>query len=323
MKLAYTLLLAASLFAQAPSALDKPTLDKYLRHLLLYPKEAVVTIADPVPSDVPGMLEVKVTATLGQAGEARSYYVTKDGSKILEGRAYDIGQNPFKRELDRLKTDFRPSMGTAGAPVVMVLFTDFQCPYCQKEADEIRKNLLTAFPTQVRLYFMDFPLTKIHPWAMDAALTGRCVFNQNALTFWEYHDWVFGAQKDLTEANFKEKRNEWLKSKEFDPAKIDQCMQSPAAIKPVETSMQMAADLGVQSTPTIFINGRKLGGAVPFANLKQIIEAEIGYQSTAKNAGENCCSLPGFSPIPQQGNPVLPQIVPARPKSAPKAAPKK
>lgn len=312
MRIALSLLCAAGLFAQAPSALHKPTLEKYLRHLLLYPPEATVTIADPKPSDVPGLLEIKLTATLGQAGEARSYYVTKDGSKLLEGRAYDIGQNPFKRELDRLKTDFRPSMGTAGAPVVMVLFTDFQCPFCQKEADEIRKNLLTTFPAQVRLYFMDFPLVKIHPYAMDAALTGRCVFNQNALTFWEYHDWAFAKQSELNDKNFKEKRNEWLVSKQLDPAKIDACMQSPAAIKAIESSMQMGADLGVQSTPTIFINGRKLGGAVPFANLKQIIEAEIGYQSTAKNAGENCCSLPGFSPIPQQGNPVLPQIVPKK-----------
>lgn len=312
MRFALSLLCAAGLFGQAPSALHKPTLEKYLRHLLLYPPEATVTIADPKPSDVPGLLEIKMTATLGQAGEARTYYVTKDGSKILEGRSYDIGQNPFKRELEKLKTDFRPSMGTAGAPVVIVLFTDFQCPYCQKEADEIRKNLLTAFPTQVRLYFMDFPLVKIHPYAMDAALTGRCVFNQNALTFWEYHDWAFAKQSELNEKNFKEKRNEWLVSKQLDPAKIDACMQSPAAIKAIESSMQMAADLGVQSTPTIFINGRKLGGAVPFANLKQIIEAEIGYQSTAKNAGENCCSLPGFSPIPQQGNPVLPQIVPQK-----------
>jgi protein-disulfide isomerase len=307
-------LFVAAAFAQAPAGIgvDKLVLEKYIRHLLLYPPEAQVVVDAPQPSEVPGLLQVKITATLGQAGETRTYYVTADGSKIIEGRSYDLGQNPFKRELDLLDTRFRPSIGTAGAPVVIVLFTDFQCPYCQKEADEIRKNLLTAFPTQVRLYFMDFPLTSIHKYAMDAALSGRCVFNRDALAFWEFHDWVFAKQSELSETNFKQKRNEWLVSKSIDPSAIDQCMGSPGTIKAIDTSIKLGRDLGVQSTPTLFVNGRKLGGALPFANLKQIIEAEIGYQATARNAGENCCTLPAPSPIPQQDNPVLPRIVPKK-----------
>ncbi len=296
--------------AQTKSALDKKTLETYVRHLNLYPAGVTIVIGDPKPSEVDGLLEVGITASMGQASESRSYLVSKDGSRLLEGRVYDIAQNPFKKELDTLKTDFRPSMGTPGAPVVIALFSDFQCQYCQKEAEALRKDLLKAFPTQVRVYFMDFPLTQIHPWAMKAALAGRCVFNQNALAFWEYHDWIFSKQAEITEANFQQKRDEFLKSKAMDPAAIDRCAAGPAAMKAIQASMDQARKLGVQSTPTLFVNGRKLGGYVPFDNLKAIVEMEIGYQATTKNAGEACCTLPAPGLLQPGANPILPAITP-------------
>ncbi|MBM3738500.1 MAG: hypothetical protein FJW39_22190 [Acidobacteria bacterium] len=305
-------LLPLLLMAQAPkSALDKPTLAAYVRHLMLYPAAVNLAVGDPAPSDVPGLLEVSITATMGQASEVRKFLVSKDGTRILQAEVYNVAQNPFKPNLDRIKTDFRPSFGTPGAPVVVALFSDFQCGYCKQEGEALRKELTKTFPTQVRVYFMDFPLEQIHPWAREAALTGRCIFNQNALTFWDYHDWAFAKQADLTEINFKEKRNEFLKSKSLDPAAIDRCIQGPAAVKALQASVQQARDLGVNSTPTMFVNGRKLGGYVPWANLKQIIEIEIGYQATANNAGEKCCTMPALSPFPAS-NPVLPPITPKK-----------
>jgi protein-disulfide isomerase len=300
--------LVALLWSQQKSALDKKTLEAYVRHLQLYPEGVKIAISDPKPSEVPGLVEVTTTATLGQASEQRSYFVSRDGSRIIEGTAYAIAQNPFKKNLDRLKTEFRPSFGTPGAPVVVAMFSDFQCSFCKQEAEAVRRELLKAYPTQVRAYFLDFPLTQIHPWSMDAALAGRCVFNQDALAFWDYHDWAFAKQAELTVENFKARRDEFLKSKSMDPAAIDRCVAGPAAKKAVDAAVQMGRDLGVNSTPTLFVNGRKLGGYVPWENLRQIIGLEVGYQATANNAGEKCCSLPAPSAIPTQPNPMLPQF---------------
>ena len=160
------------------SALDKATLEAYVRHLSVWGPQIKVEIGDPKPSPLPGMLEVNVHASAGAASQDEILYVSKDGQKIVRGMVFDVKENPFKADLDKLKTDLQPSFGTPGAPVVLVLFSDFECPYCKEEAKVLRTNLLSAYPKQVRLYFKDFPLEQIHPWAKPAAIAGRCVFKQ-------------------------------------------------------------------------------------------------------------------------------------------------
>jgi len=295
--------------APAPrkSAFDKAAFEAYIRHLLLYPKEVKVTVGDPRPSEVPNLLEVSTRAEAGQASEERTFLVSKDGSKIIRGEVFDINENPFKKDLDRLKTELNPSMGTPGAPVVIALFSDFQCQYCKQEGEALRRDLLKTFPTQVRVYFKDFPLTQIHPWAMPAAVAGRCVFRQKPAAFWDFHDWAFARQSELTEQNFDARFDEFARTKGLDTAVLKACREGGTARREVERSMAEGRALGVTSTPTLFINGRKIGGYLPFENLKQIVEFEANYQSTARNAGEACCTLQGPGLLNPPANPVIPK----------------
>src|SRR5262249_43492866 len=180
-----------------PTALDKATLEAYVRHLFVWGSQIKVEISNPKPAPLPGMLEVNVHATAGPATQDEVFYVSKDGQKIVRGTVYDVKENPFKADLDKLKTEFQPSYGTSGAPVVLALFSDFQCPYCKEEAKMLRANLLSAFPKQVHAYFLDLPLEQIHPWAKAAAIAGRCIFKQNSDAFWQYHDWVYDHQTEI------------------------------------------------------------------------------------------------------------------------------
>jgi hypothetical protein len=145
------------------SALDKPTLEAYLRHLWVLDPQMSMTIADPQPSELPGFQDVKVKIAMGPQSQEVALMVSKDGAKVLQASVWDINSNPFKKDIDKLKTQFEPSIGTPGATVVIVAFSDFQCPYCKEEAQMLRKNLLAAFPTQVRLYFKTFPLERPAP----------------------------------------------------------------------------------------------------------------------------------------------------------------
>src|ERR1035438_1225653 len=164
--------------ADAPqkSAFDKPKMEAYVRHLYVLQPQLTVTIGDPKPSAMPGFKEVRVRIAQGAQSQEVSLYVSNDGKKIVQGIVYDIASNPFKPEFDKLKTQFQPALGTAGAPVAIVVFSDLECPHCKGEAEMIRKNLIQNYPTQVRLYFKDYPLEGIHPWAKPAAMAGRCVF---------------------------------------------------------------------------------------------------------------------------------------------------
>ncbi len=279
------------------SALDKPTLEAYVRHLFVWGPTIKVEIADPKPAPLAGMLEVDVHASAGPATQDEVFYVSKDGQNIVRGVVYNVKENPFKADLDKLKTDFQPNYGTPGAPVVLVLFSDFECPYCKEEAKMLRTNLLSAFPKQVHLYFMDLPLESIHPWAKPAAIAGRCIFKQNPSAFWDYHDWIYEHQTEITKENFRDKVLEFAKSKQIDALQLGSCMDTKATEPEVNRSIAVSRELHVQSTPTLFVNGRRLPSQVAWNDLRTIIEQEIEYQKTAKNAGEDCgCTVKLPSP---------------------------
>jgi protein-disulfide isomerase len=274
--------------AAKPAGFDKAAFETYIRHLNVWPSMIGMEISDPKPSDLPGFYTVTVRASQGKAHQDEVFYVSKDYKKIIRGTVYDSGENPYKKDLDKLKTDLRPSLGTQGAPVVLVEFTDFECPYCREEAKKLRDNLLKDFPKEVHFYFMDFPLEQLHPWAKAAAMAGQCIFKQNADVFWDYHDWVFEHQAEITADNLTSKILEFTKDKKVDSIQLSRCMESKATEAEVSRTMAMGESLEVNATPTIFVNGRKVSGAVEWPDLKRIIEYEIEYQKTAKNAGEDC-----------------------------------
>lgn len=295
-KLALLLSIALALVAQtAPkkaTALDKAQLEAYLRHLFVWPPPIDVTVGEPTAGPMEGFYEVKVRGSQGQASQEELFYVSKDGQKIIRGSVYDINQNPFKADLDKLDPKYQPSFGTPGAPVVLVEFSDFECPYCREEAKALRQNLLKTYPTEVRLYFMDFPLETLHPWAKSASIAGRCIFHQNATAFWDYHDWIFEHQDQITPENLRAQVLDFAKDKTIDQTQLSTCIDKRATEDEVNKARAQGQALQVSSTPTIFVNGRRMVGSVAWEDLKRVIDYEVGYQKTAKNAGEDCgCSI--------------------------------
>lgn len=270
------------------SAWDKSTLETYVRHLNVWGPQIKVDISDPQPSPMPGFSQVNVHASAGNASADFKYYVSKDGQKVVQGNIYDIAQNPFKPEIDKLKTDLQPSFGTPGATVVLVEFSDFECPMCKEEAKMLRDNLLTTYPKQVRFYFMDFPIDQLHPWARAAAIAGRCIFRQNAAAFWDYHDWIFAHQDEVKAENVKDKVLEFAKGKEIDILQLTRCMEKKETEAEVDKAQAQGKEVEVSATPTLFINGRRLVGRADWNTLRSIIDYELDYQKSAHNAGEDC-----------------------------------
>jgi protein-disulfide isomerase len=280
------------------SALDKTVMESYVRHLFVMGPAVKVQVDDPKPASLMGFVEVNVHASSGPASQDFLFYVAKDGQKIVQGNVYDINQNPFKNEIDKLNTGLQPSLGTPGAPVVLVEFSDFQCPFCKEEAKMLRENLVNAYPKQVRLYFKDFPLEQLHPWARAGAIAGRCVFRQSPTAFWAFHDWVYDHQAEITPGNLKDKVLEFAKGKDIDVLQLGRCLDSKATEAEVNKNIVDGKALNLNSTPTLFVNGRRLVGRVDWPSLRSIIDYEIEYQKTARNAGEDCgceLKLPGLA----------------------------
>ena len=269
------------------NGLNKADLEFYIRHLYVWGPQIKLEIGDFEPSGIEGLMRTKVRASYQLASEERTFFVSKDGSHVVEGRTYEMGKNPFHETIEQITTQNQPSFGTPGAPVVIVVFSDFQCPYCAQEAKTLRTEVAQAYPEQVRVYFHDYPLPT-HNWAKPAALAGRCVFEQEPLVFWDFHDWIFENQSSVTAANLNDKVMEFAAGKGVDALKLTGCIERGETTAAIDKSIQEGQSVGVSSTPTIFINGRKLGGSHKWEQLKQIIDYEIEYQKVAKNAGDDC-----------------------------------
>jgi protein-disulfide isomerase len=304
--LLFLLLLAGGSAAMADDALSAKALDKeklsgFVRHLLMWGPQITVEVSDPKPSEMDGFNEVLVKGTAGAASQQQVFFVSEDGSQVVRAVVYNIEKNPFHKDFERISVAGQPSLGTTGAPVRIVLYTDFQCPFCQQEAKMLRENLIKNYPEQVKLYFKDFPLEAIHPWARAAAGGGRCFYSQSEGAFWNYHDWVFEHQNELTPENLTEKTLEFAGTQpDVDLLRLTSCINSKEKDGEVAASLTECRAMGINSTPTLFINGRRIAQHVTWANLKGIIDFELDYQKTAKNAGDiDCCAITLPTPLTQ------------------------
>lgn len=163
-----------------------------------------------------------------------------------------------------------PSKGPAGAPVEIVEFSDFQCPYCLR-AHATVDQVLAAYGDRIHFVYRHFPLPS-HPNARPAAEASACAAEQDK--FWPYHDRLFAQPSKLSDADLKQHAVELG----LDAAKFNACVDGRKYKGLVDADMKEADDAGVNATPTFFINGRVVSGALPFESFKRIIDDELSQQ---------------------------------------------
>ncbi|MBF0420557.1 MAG: DsbA family protein [Magnetococcales bacterium] len=159
------------------------------------------------------------------------------------------------------------SRGLANAPVTIVEFSDFECPYCRK-AQPVLGQLKTAYGDKVRFVFRHYPLP-FHKLAPKASEASMCANEQNK--FWEYHDALFAESQSLAEDALKE----LAKKVGLDAAKFDECIKSSRHAARIAADAAEGKQLGITGTPTFFVNGIKMVGAVPLENFKEVIDREL------------------------------------------------
>ena len=173
----------------------------------------------------------------------------------------------------------RPSLGPSNAPVKIVEFADFQCPFCGRVEPTVNQ-ILKTYGNKVELIYVNFPLP-IHPYAFQAAQAAECAGQQGK--FWQYHNALFANQSKLDVKDLKALAGKvGLKTKEFDT-----CLDQGKSKEAVERDAQEGQKLGVTGTPSFFINGRLLVGAQPFGAFKKIIDQELAGDAQMKRAAAN------------------------------------
>ena len=261
--------------AQAPSTDElKKKVDAFVRNMFAFGPDVKLTVGDFKESGVSNLLETNITVTIGQSKEDAKMWVSRDGKYLLRGEMVDMSKDGFAENRGKLDLKAAPVNGNPNATVTIVEFADFECPVC-RQLHEALRGLLPKYP-QARLLFKDFPLEQVHPWARTGALAGRCAYLQDPKAFWKMYDYLYDNQDLISASNAWDKAVDYaglagLKTDEFKA-----CMTSQEAVAAVEANITNGKLLEVNSTPTLFVNGRRVVGA-DAQQLEQVIQYELQH----------------------------------------------
>jgi protein-disulfide isomerase len=167
-----------------------------------------------------------------------------------------------------IPTENSYAIGPADAPITIVEFSDFECPFCRRWHAEVYKPLLAAYPGKIRLVYRNLPLTSIHPDALAAAEAAMCAGEQDV--YWKFHDKLFSSES-LGNSVFVQ----YAQDLGLNMSTFESCLSNHKYQKAIEADSDFAINLGIRSTPTFFINGLAIVGAQPLDVFKQVIDKEL------------------------------------------------
>jgi protein-disulfide isomerase len=233
-------------------------------------------VNDIRPSEVPGLAEVLVVITNAQGSNPNRLLVSSDGKHAITGDVLPFGAKPFEEARARLEKGVNgPAKGPAKAVVTIVEFSDMQCPHCQKAAPTI--DQLLAQEPDARFVFQSFPLPA-HNWAEKAADYVDCVGRASNDAVWKFIQKTFDEQANITEANTDEKLKAIATASGVNGDEIGACAAKPDTKARVEASVALGKSVGVNGTPTLFINGRNVPGGAPVDVLKKITDFQASQK---------------------------------------------
>lgn len=223
-------------------------------------------------AEMPGWRKGTLEAKLGEQSQDVLFYVSQDGKYLFRGEAIDLSVDPNVAVMSKVDLKNQPARGPADAKVTVVEYSDFQCPFCARVWETLEKEVLSQYGDKVRFVFKQMPLNQIHPWAEEAAIATECAYVQGNDQFWIVYNGLFAKQSEITEENLPAKLEEMAAGSNIDVPKLKECLAAKQTLDAVKADMAEAAEVGVSSTPTFIINGRRLSGAQTAESFKQAID---------------------------------------------------
>jgi protein-disulfide isomerase len=231
---------------------------------------------------------VSVTFDSGE-GKTKEYkfLLAKDRNTMLRLIKFDLTKDPFAELMSKIDLAGRPSRGAKGAKVVVVNFDDFECPYCAAMHRTLFPDILKEYGDRVIFVYKDYPLAEIHPWAIHAAVDANCLAAQNPDAYWDFADYIHANKREVDNEKAPGARFEALdkmavlegQKHNVDAAKLQSCVKGQNE-DAVRASMKEADGIGVNATPTLFINGQKIDGAVSANQIPAALDSAL------KDAGQ-------------------------------------
>jgi protein-disulfide isomerase len=198
------------------------------------------------------------------------FLLSRDHKMLVRMTKLDLTSDPFAAVMKKIDVSGRPTRGNKDAKVTVVNYDDFECPFCSRMHQTLFPGLFKEYGDRVLFIYKDYPLEEIHPWAVHAAVNANCLAAQNSDAYWDYADYLHATQHAISSEKGRDGQNAELdklatlqaQKHNLDVAKLQACVKAQDE-KTVRASMHEGETVGVDATPTMFVNGQKLDGAVP------------------------------------------------------------
>lgn len=271
------------------AALGQPLDAKTSRHIeltlrdrLQIPPEYVIHIDPRKPSSTPGFDALTIHFDLpGHPDHSQTldFLISKDNKTLERIARWDISQDPASL----VPAGNRPVRGNPNAKVTLVNFDDLECPFCAKLHSELFPDTLDHYKGLIKIVYRDMPLEELHPWAMHAAVNANCLAAQSGTAYWNYVDYLHTHGEDITGPDRDVKKSDAMLDKlaldEGAKDKLDASTLSACVAKqdeaPIRQEMKLSDSLNIAQTPTMFINGEEIAGALPESVLWQAIDRAL------------------------------------------------
>jgi protein-disulfide isomerase len=259
------------IFLSSPAlSFEKKALEINLRKSLNLTTKQKIEVGDPQPSEFAGLKKVQITID----GAPYPVYLADDGKHYFWGQVMNMSIDPDKMRAEKISLNKVRSRGSSRAPVILVEYTDLQCPHCKRAHKKLKESLHKDYKeSQVRVVFKHFPLS-MHKWAEEASVASECAALQNEKFFWDMIDYYFDHQEHLTPENIGSKTAEMAAKLKLDRNKFNQCMAAKETLPKVTADRNEGASIGVGGTPSYFVNGRMLRGT-DYEDLKLLINEKL------------------------------------------------
>jgi protein-disulfide isomerase len=280
-------------------------IQRQVRAFFNIPPDVIITVGTPAPSEFANYDLVPVTMARQDKSQKAEFLLSKDGKTLIRFTKLDLTKDPYAETMNQINLADRPVKGNPDAKVTIVNYDDFECPFCARMHSTLMTEILPQYKDKIRIVYKDYPLLQIHPWAQHAANDANCLAKENSNAYWALADYLHTNQRAINAsqqnlpASFAEIDRQTLdfgKQNGADLPRLQACLkaQSDAIVK---ASMAEGDKIGVNATPTVFINGERLEGAMDADEVKSALNRQllaVGVQPPASPAA------PATPPHPQQ-----------------------
>lgn len=278
----FLLLICLGCSAQsAPPNISK-AIERQVRAYYKLPPEVQIVVGPLKPSEFPNYDSLKLTFHKGKRQDEHDFLLSKDGKTLIRMTKLDLTKDPNAAIMDKMDVKGRPTRGNKDAKVVLVNYDDFECPFCSRMHHTLFTDVYKEYGDRVLFIYKDYPLAEIHPWATHAAVDANCLAAQNNDAYWDLADYLHANQQVVSSAKGSEAQFDAVdratllagQQHNLDVVKLHACIKSQND-DAVKASIKEGDSLGVNATPTIFINGEEVDGALPLSELRAVLDRAL------------------------------------------------